>query len=103
MARRVAVGCPSDLARSFSLGWIFGQLTGTSALWSGATAAQGLAHSFPEPLVSRVATSIGQGFTNPSSYTILGRLHSAERRAVNGLYASSVYFGGGLAALSRPR
>lgn len=76
-------------------------LTGTSVLWSGATVAQGLANSFPALLASRVATSIGQGFTNPSSYTILGRLYPADKRAtVNGLYASSVYFGGGLAALS---
>ena len=76
-------------------------LTGTSALWSGATVAQGMAHSFPEVLTARIATSFGQGFTNPASYTILGRLYPSEQRAtVNGLYAASVYFGGGLAALS---
>ena len=37
-------------------------------------------------------------FANPASYYILGRLYPADQRAtVNGMYASGLYFGGGLA------
>jgi len=76
-------------------------LTGTSVVWSGATIGQGLSHSFSEVLGARALSGIGQAFTNPTSYTILGRLYPKDRSAsVNGLYAASIYFGGGLAALS---
>ena len=76
-------------------------LSGTSVLWSGATIATGAASSFAQVLGARTITGIGQAFGNPASYTILGKLYPEEERAtVNGLYASSVYFGGGLAAFS---
>jgi predicted MFS family arabinose efflux permease len=76
-------------------------LAGTSLLWSTSTVATGAVHSFPQVLGARVASGVGQAFANPASYTILGRLYSEEQRAtVNGLFASSVYLGGGLAALS---
>ena len=76
-------------------------LTGTAALWSGATVWQASATSFNEVLASRIVTGIGQAFSNPASYTILSRIYPEDRRAsVNGLYASGLYFGGGLAALS---
>ena len=76
-------------------------LAGTAVLWSGATIGTGAASSFSQVLGARTLTGVGQAFGNPASYTILGKLYPEEQRAtVNGLFASSVYFGGGLAALS---
>jgi len=76
-------------------------LTATAALWSGATVWQASAHSFNEVLASRMLSGVGQAFSNPASYTILGRIYPADRRAtVSGIYSSGLYFGGGLAALS---
>ena len=67
----------------------------------GATIGTGAASSFSQVLGARTLTGVGQAFGNPASYTILGKLYPEEQRAtVNGLFASSVYFGGGLAALS---
>lgn len=75
-------------------------LTATSVLWTGATVWQGTAHGFNEVLGSRMLSGVGQAFANPASYTILRRLYPKERLAsVNGLYASGLYFGGGLAAV----
>ena len=76
-------------------------LTGTAAVWSAATVWQASAQSFNEVLGARMLSGVGQAFSNPTSYTILGRLYPAEKRAtVNGIYSSGLYFGGGLAALS---
>ncbi len=76
-------------------------LAATGALWSAATLWQGRAASFADVLTARSVSSVGQAFSNPASYTILSRLYPEEKRAtVNGIYASGVYFGGGLAALS---
>jgi MFS family permease len=76
-------------------------LASTAVLWSGATVWQGFSHSFEEVLASRMLSGIGQAFSNPASYTILSRVYPKDRLAsVNGVYASGLYFGGGLAALS---
>ena len=76
-------------------------LVGTAGLWSVATIFQGAAQGFGGLLGARMAAGIGQAFGNPASYTILSRLYPPDKLAsVNGLYASGVYVGGGLAALS---
>ena len=76
-------------------------LTSTSVLWTGATVLTGAAGSFNEVLAARMVSGVGQAFANPTAYAILRRLYPPERLAsVNGLYASGLYFGGGLAALS---
>ena len=76
-------------------------LTSTSVLWTGATVLTGAAGSFNEVLAARMVSGVGQAFANPAAYAILRRLYPPERLAsVNGLYASGLYFGGGLAALS---
>ena len=76
-------------------------LAGTALFWSAATAWQGVSHSFAEVLGCRMLSGVGQAFGNPASYTILSRLYPPDRLAsANGLYASGVYFGGGLASLS---
>jgi sugar phosphate permease len=68
--------------------------------WSAATAAQGLAGSFTDVLMVRVAQGSAQAFTTPAAYTLLSDLFPEEARATaNSLYSSGVYFGGALASL----
>jgi len=73
----------------------------SSLAWAGAMGWQAAARSFSDVLASRFLLGFAQAFTNPASYTALGKLYAPEKRAsAFGVYSSGVYIGGGVAALS---
>mmetsp|Transcript_11003 Transcript_11003/g.25795 ORF Transcript_11003/g.25795 Transcript_11003/m.25795 type:complete len:517 (+) Transcript_11003:648-2198(+) len=70
-------------------------------IWSMALAAMGMATGFPELLLFRLFLGFGEAFSNPASYSMISDLFPPEKRpAANGMFASAVYIGGGLASLS---
>ena len=77
--------------------WIW---LGGLIVWSLATAATGLAQSFSQLFVARVAVGAGEAFNGPTAYSITADLFPRERlpRAVSALQIGSVA-GGGLSLL----
>jgi MFS family permease len=77
--------------------WI---MAGGLIVWSLATAATGLAQSFSQLFVARVAVGAGEAFNGPTAYSITADLFSRERlpRAVSALQIGSVA-GSGLSLL----
>ena len=77
--------------------WI---MAGGLIVWSLATAATGLAQSFTQLFVARVAVGAGEAFNGPTAYSITADLFPRERlpRAVSALQVGSVA-GSGLSLL----
>jgi MFS family permease len=70
-------------------------------LWSLALFAMGQSSNFTSLLIFRLLLGIGESFSNPSSFSLIADIFPPEDRPnANGLYASAVYIGGGLASLS---
>jgi len=67
------------------------------ALWSIATALSGLARSFVQLFVARVAVGVGEAALSPAAYSMLADLFPRDRlgRAI-GIYSSGVFVGIGL-------
>ena len=67
------------------------------AFWSLATAACGLARSFAQLFVARVAVGVGEAALSPAAYSMLADMFSAKKlgRAI-GVYSSGVFIGIGL-------
>ena len=57
------------------------------ALWSGMTAACGLAQNFVQLLLARIGVGIGEAGSSPPSHSIIADLYPAEKRAL----ALSIY------------
>lgn len=69
--------------------------------WSGATAWQGAAESFPMMLGARLTLGMFAAFSTPATYSLIASYFPPETRATaNGIYAFGVYVGGGLSSLS---
>lgn len=78
------------------------RLTWVSLLcWSAATLWQGAAQSVGEVAASRALQGLAQAVTTPAAFTLIADVTPAARRGTaNSIFASGVYVGGGLAALS---
>ena len=78
--------------------WI---MAGGLIVWSLATAATGLATSFTQLFIARVAVGAGEAFNGPTAYSMTADLFPRERlpRAVSALQIGSVA-GGGLSLLA---
>ena len=57
------------------------------ALWSGMTAACGLAQNFTQLLLARIGVGVGEAGSSPPSHSIIADLYPAEKRAL----ALSIY------------
>ena len=70
-------------------------------VWSVATAAQALAHSFSELLVVRLIQGGAEAVAAPASYALVARLAPASQRSLaNGVFSVGIYAGGAAASLS---
>jgi len=67
------------------------------ALWSIATALSGMARSFAQLFVARIAVGVGEAALSPAAYSMLADLFPRDRlgRAI-GIYSSGVFVGIGL-------
>ena len=73
-----AAGLPiARLADKASRKWI---ITGSLALWSGATAICGLAASFPQLLAARMGVAIGEAGAGPAGHSMIADLFPHGRR-----------------------
>ena len=69
--------------------------------WSGCTAWQGAATSFPLMLGARLGLGMFAAFSTPATYSLIASYFPPETRGTaNGIYAFGVYVGGGLSSLS---
>ena len=69
-------------------------------LWSGATAACGLANSFGELFVARMMVGVGEAALAPVAYSLIADLFEPKRRArAFSVYATGIYLGTGTAFL----
>lgn len=69
-------------------------------LWSGATAACGLAATYVQFLLGRIAVGVGEAALNPSAYSLIADSFPSERRATAmSVYAMGIYLGSGVAFL----
>lgn len=69
-------------------------------LWSAATAACGLAVSYVQFLLGRIAVGVGEAALNPSAYSLIADSFPSERRATAmSVYAMGIYLGSGVALL----
>lgn len=70
-------------------------------IWNIALTGMGMSNDFTQLLAFRLLLGFGQAFSNPASYSMIADLFPAEKRATgNGIFASGVYIGGGLASVS---
>lgn len=70
-------------------------------IWSLATAGMGTASAFWSLLVGRLVLGFGASFSSPASYSTIADLFPPEQRpTANGIFASGVYIGGGIASVS---
>ena len=70
-------------------------------IWNLALAGMGTSGSFWQLLVYRLVLGVGQAFSNPASYSMIADVFPPlQLPRANGLYASGVYIGGGLASFS---
>lgn len=75
-------------------------IAGGLVLWSGMTAACGLARSFAQLALCRVAVGIGEAAGSPPAHSLLSDYFPPRRRATAlGIYATGVYVGAMIAYL----
>ncbi|GLU42112.1 MULTISPECIES: MFS transporter [unclassified Pseudomonas] len=69
-------------------------------LWSGATAACGLAVAYWQFLLGRISVGVGEAALTPAAYSLLADSFPSERRATAfSIYAMGIYLGSGIAFL----
>ncbi|MFT3977289.1 MAG: MFS transporter [Sphingomonas bacterium] len=67
------------------------------ALWSGATAACGMAQSFVQLMLARIGVGVGEAGSGPPSHSIIADLYPPEKRAsAMAIYSLGVLLGGGM-------
>ncbi|MGH8237396.1 MAG: MFS transporter, partial [Steroidobacteraceae bacterium] len=88
------------------LGWLAdrtsrrGLIAVGAALWCAATAACGLASSFVQLFLARIAVGVGEAALSPAAMSIISDSFPKERRAVPiGVYAAAAALGAGLALI----
>eukprot|EP00617_Octactis_speculum_P003084 CAMPEP_0185776024 /NCGR_PEP_ID=MMETSP1174-20130828/84137_1 /TAXON_ID=35687 /ORGANISM="Dictyocha speculum, Strain CCMP1381" /LENGTH=465 /DNA_ID=CAMNT_0028463793 /DNA_START=19 /DNA_END=1416 /DNA_ORIENTATION=- len=70
-------------------------------IWNIALTGMGMSSYFWQLLCWRLVLGFGQAFSNPASYSMIADLFPPAQRATgNGIFASGVYIGGGLASIS---
>ena len=71
------------------------------AVWSGMTAAQGLAQQFWQLALTRLGVGIGEAGGTPPSHSLISDYFPPERRATAlALYGNGIYIGSGLGILA---
>lgn len=76
-------------------------ITAGCYIWNIALTGMGMSSAFWQLLSCRLILGFGQAFSNPASYSMIADLFPPEKRATgNGMFASGVYIGGGLASVS---
>ena len=93
-------------AMGLPLGWLAdrtsrrGLIAVGAALWCAATAACGLASSFVQLFLARIAVGVGEAALSPAAMSIISDSFPKERRAVPiGVYAAAAALGAGLALI----
>jgi MFS family permease len=93
-------------AMGLPLGWLAdrtsrrGLIAVGAGLWCAATAACGLASSFVQLFLARIAVGVGEAALSPAAMSIISDSFPKERRAVPiGVYAAAAAFGAGLALI----
>ena len=93
-------------AMGLPLGWLAdrtsrrGLIAVGAGLWCAATAACGLASSFIQLFLARIAVGVGEAALSPAAMSIISDSFPKERRAVPiGVYAAAAAFGAGLALI----
>jgi MFS family permease len=93
-------------AMGLPLGWLAdrtsrrGLIAVGAALWCAATAACGLASTFVQLFMARIAVGIGEAALSPAAMSIISDSFPQERRAVPiGVYAAAAAAGAGLALI----
>ncbi|HET9448088.1 MAG TPA: MFS transporter, partial [Steroidobacteraceae bacterium] len=88
------------------LGWLAdrtsrrGLIATGAALWCAATAACGLASSFVQLFLARIAVGVGEAALSPAALSIFSDSFPKERRAVPiGVYAAAAALGAGLSLI----
>lgn len=88
------------------LGWLAdrtsrrGLIAVGAGLWCAATAACGLASSFVQLFLARIAVGIGEAALSPAAMSIISDSFPKERRGVPiGVYAAAAAFGAGIALI----
>lgn len=67
------------------------------AVWSGATAACGLAQNFTQLMLARIGVGAGEAGSGPPSHSIIADLYPPEKRAsAMAIYSLGVLLGGGV-------
>ena len=70
------------------------------AVWSGMTAACGLAQNFTQLMLARIGVGIGEAGSSPPSHSIIADLYPPEKRAsAMGIYSLGVVLGAGFGTL----
>jgi MFS family permease len=88
------------IARISDRGSRRGVIAVSLALWSGMTAATGLAQNYLQLLLARIGVGVGEAGGSPPSHSLLSDYFAPERRATAlALYANGIYVGAGLAFL----
>lgn len=76
-------------------------ITAGCYIWNLALMGMGMSSAFWQLLCWRLLLGFGQAFSNPSSYSMIADMYPPEKRAqANGIFASGVYIGGGMASIS---
>ncbi|HEV8333681.1 MAG TPA: MFS transporter [Steroidobacteraceae bacterium] len=93
-------------AMGLPLGWLAdrasrrGLIAVGAALWCAATAACGLAATFVQLLLARIAVGVGEAALSPAAMSIISDSFPKERRAAPiGVYAAAAAVGAGLAMI----
>jgi MFS family permease len=93
-------------AMGLPLGWLAdrtsrrGLIAVGATLWCAATAACGLASSFVQLFLARIAVGVGEAALSPAAMSIISDSFPKERRAVPiGVYAAAAAAGAGLALI----
>jgi MFS family permease len=88
------------------LGWLVDRKSRTRliaagvALWSLATAASGLARTFPQLFIARMTVGVGEAVLSPAAFSIIADSFPEERRARPiAAYSMAITLGSGLASL----
>jgi predicted MFS family arabinose efflux permease len=88
------------IARLSDRGSRRGVIAASLALWSGMTAATGMAQSFWQLALARIGVGVGEAGGSPPSHSLLSDYFPPERRATAlALYANGIYVGAGLAMM----
>ena len=75
-----------------------GLVAGGLCVWSGMTAACGLASSYAELFLARVGVGVGEAALSPAAYSWIAATFGRARRAsAIGVYSMGIYLGSGLA------